>query len=395
MKDPFQRLPAEICLIIFDLVPDFPSLRSLVQASAIAASVFENWPIEILGALTSKLPEELQQLIRTVAMILCRPFEFLQVTGDDLSIDLRHLLEIPTHGNPLPSYLTLPSINTLICLSCRIHQLTASFLDTHIERVNSLQPMHLDRPGYHFGRDPFKDYPEGRRYTLSKTGAPSWAEEYRVTRSLWRLQLYYTLVGPTVFPGFFNHSETSLSSLLRQKLLHTWNHLESWELDEIECVQDYLEEISISLVDHEYELPMRHSSLSSSSSALKDTAIAVSTVTNPPNGEIAHLWHQVPYSIRRPSDGYRFFHGYGLRIPMSPLKKSSWLHFRRLGFGIWDLKRMAELEMLQGPQEFRPPREGGHPPEIGIRLSMSNTCFTWRSIDVSREMWRCDDPSDR
>ena len=66
---------------------------------------------------------------------------------------------------------------------------------------------------------------------------------------------------------------------------------------------------------------------------------------------------------------------------MSPLKKSSWRHFRRLGFGIWDLKRMAELEMLRGPREFCPPREGEHPPEIGIHLSISNAGFTWRSIE--------------
>ena len=226
MKDPFQRLPAEISLIIFKLVPSIPCLLNVVQASTFAAEVFESCPIEIVGALTTRLPEELQQLIRGVAATLCCPSEILQFRENDLSINLKHFLELPIHGNPLPSYLTLPSVKTLVRLACRIHQLTTSFLDAHIERVNSLQHMHLDRPGYCFGRDPFKDYPKGHRYTLSKTGAPSWAEEYRVVRSLWRLQLYYTLVGVTVFPESLDHSDTPLSSLLRQELLRTWSHLE-------------------------------------------------------------------------------------------------------------------------------------------------------------------------
>ncbi len=74
---------------------------------------------------------------------------------------------------------------------------------------------------------------------------------------------------------------------------------------------------------------------------------------------------------------------------MSPLKESSSKHFRRLGFGIWDLKRMASLELLNAPKEFRPPREGEvkpGPTEVGSHFCLGNICFTWHSAEGNQQI---------
>ncbi len=140
MNDPFERLPAEILLIIIKLVPDSSSLLHLVQASIFVADIFGNYPSEAVGTLISRLPEELQPIIRAVIVILsCR------MTGHNLITDLEDDPELPISDkteNLLPSDL-LSSVKSLVSLGCRIQDLTTSFLDTHIGRVNSLQPMHL------------------------------------------------------------------------------------------------------------------------------------------------------------------------------------------------------------------------------------------------------------
>jgi hypothetical protein len=73
MNDPFERLPAEILLIIIKLVPDSSSLLHLVQASIFVADIFGNYPSEAVGTLISRLPEELQP-IRDNSSCYCDPF---------------------------------------------------------------------------------------------------------------------------------------------------------------------------------------------------------------------------------------------------------------------------------------------------------------------------------
>jgi len=67
------------------------------------------------------------------------------MTGHNLITDLEDDPELPISDNTenlLPSDL-LSSVKSLVSLGYRIQDLTTSFLDTHIGRVNSLQPMHL------------------------------------------------------------------------------------------------------------------------------------------------------------------------------------------------------------------------------------------------------------
>ena len=49
--------------------------------------------------------------------------------------------------------------------------------------------------------------------------------------------------------------------------------------------------------------------------------------------------------------GFRFFPTYGEESPSSALKGFGWKTFRRLGFGIWDLRRMAVMALFAVPKE--------------------------------------------
>ena len=83
MHDLFQLLPAPILLMVIKSMPDLQSLYLLVQASTIAAGIFEDCPSEIVETVLSHLPEELRQIIYAVAialtdssthlMTVCRP----------------------------------------------------------------------------------------------------------------------------------------------------------------------------------------------------------------------------------------------------------------------------------------------------------------------------------
>ncbi|MCJ1302768.1 hypothetical protein MMC08_005573 [Hypocenomyce scalaris] len=391
MYDPFQRLPAPIHLMIIKLVPDFSSLYHLVQASTSAAGILEECYSEVAGALISRFPRELQQVICAVAVALANSSIHSQLVGDDLSTSFEQFLKLSIHEktrNPIPSDIPASAIGNLVCLACKIHQVAAMFLKTHIDRVNSLEPMHLLNPTHRFFYDPFRDYPKGRRYTPQQTGAASWAEEYRVVRALWRLQLYCVLRQGPVWPSSGEASDNASNASPDHGLSRVWGHLQPWEIDEMECIQDYLDEIHISLREPVFQVPERSVTLRPQSSVLVDaaTAAASSILAEPPTDVAARVWHQDQQAAEHTSDGYNFFHTYGLRSPMSPLKESAWQPFRRLGFGIWDRKRMVALEMFRALREVYSPSDGEQNiTEVGIRMSINNVCFTWHSIEGSQE----------
>ena len=134
----------------------------------------------------------------------------------------------------------------------------------------------------------------------------------------------------------------------------------------MECVHEYLEDTKISLREHPASNPV-------------DIDAASSILTDLPT-DLALAWRQHPEAAGRQSPAHHFFHGYGLRDHHSPLKNSSWESFQRLGFAIWDLKRMCTLELIYVPSIVdREPFD----PDIRRRISWSECCFIWRSIEGS------------
>lgn len=286
----------------------------------------------------------------------------------------------------LPSTLTLSPVRSLLQLSCRIQVIGASFLKIHIHRINSIAIEHLRDDRHPFRRDrAFDDYPQGITYTPQKTDAISWVEDYRVERALWRLQLLAMFTPGRTEVTQIDCTPYKTGTPREQDFARIYCALTDWELDEMQCVQDYMNECRISLqgtapADLERgPLLSQKTTVPTSPSGTMQRPM----LSDPPTNTMAHAWYQDHSAAQRPTQSYRMFKLYASRAPHSPLQGVDWKIFRRLGFGIWDLKRMGAMELysVQNRQDSCNEEERlrfG----TGIVLKPNNTLFTWRSIKV-------------
>ena len=248
--DPFKRLPAEILLTIIKIEPDLQSLYYFTKASPGAAEVFRMYASEIVEEALGRLPENLRRIIHGVARCLPSNLD-PHVTGDaqlateDMSKENDESL-LPRDP---PSW----NLVLLLGLAFRVHQLAASFFSTYVDRINRICPMHLSEQEWHYSLHPLEDQPEGRAYNPARTGPPSWAEECRVVRALWRLQFYYIVashyVVPLEFPSDYELTDPEDHRTSNRTLPSVWGDLRPWEVAEMECLQIYLDDSNASLLE--------------------------------------------------------------------------------------------------------------------------------------------------
>ena len=218
-------------------------------------------------------------------------------------------------------------------MACRIHSLTTLFFETYINRLNAICPMHLVSPSHNFGVKPFVNYPEGRTYTPIRTGLASCVEELRFARALWRLQFYLSLRSDAAY-------YTPEQVFYRTR----------WEFQEMECVQEFLLDNHICLYSPNSDQPMLKISSHPVSPTLAYPPLHSSILADPPKDASSKAWRQDAEAAKRASPANHFFHSYGRRILTTRFMKSSWRPFRRLGFDIWDLKRMCALGFYGCPR---------------------------------------------
>lgn len=377
MSDPFRKLPAPILLSTMKLIPTLPSLYNLTKASGAAADMFEELPAEIVGAVIRPLPEELQRIICAVALTLSgkRADSEANSEGPAPSSDsARGLLSVEIKmKDPIPRDIPLSSVKILVDCACQIYQLAAAFLDCHIKRFNAIEPQHLENRSHRFSKmDPFKNYPKGRAYTPSNIDAPSWVEEYRVVRALWLLQFYH------IFETKHEPAKNNAGYVggCGPGFLEAWRHrLNDWESDTMDCVQDWLTEMHLSLY------PITETVHPSSPPVALEEADRSSILEHAPTDKISKVWDQDFEASQSFNRGFSLFHGFGKRVPSSVLKNSEWKTFRRLGFGIWDHKRMVLMELFSEGGEVLEPDGTRHRTGIGVKLNVFNMCFTWKSIE--------------
>lgn len=296
-------------------------------------------------------------------------------TFEELDIGLRNYIHedgpsIPIHK----SSVQLKTARSILETAYEVQYLTQSFFETHTERVKALRPSHLPDPQFRFSDNPPSDYPEGRSYEPTRSDAPSWIEEQRVYRALWRIQLYYDFISyNTIDSGSANDV---LRTLRKEGPHRVWSQLEPWELDEINCVYDCLNDVQALC-----GTPSDDAHETSKLPYVRHIEMPWAPQPVPQDSELDYLWSQCTEALRHPSLGYNFFHRYVRRMPKSPLQGSSFVPFRRLGFGIWDLKKMAALEMLNMPAKLDPPiYRKGYVPGVDKRLSSEDLLFTWASV---------------
>lgn len=187
MADPFTILPAPLLLMILKLIADLPTLRHLIQASAVAAGTFRECCIEIVEAvIRSSLHPQVQQLVRAMARIQS---DFPNIANHSSSPEefdncLAFYLSGDASANSLTGKsTTFPAVRSLLDIACQVHNLTKSFFEAYLKRVNTIIPSHLLDPRFRFSKSPLVDHPKGRRYQPAECGPPSWIEVHRVYRA--------------------------------------------------------------------------------------------------------------------------------------------------------------------------------------------------------------------
>ena len=213
--------------------------------------------------------------------------------------------------------------------------------------MNNIKPSYLLDQSYRYYSSYPKKLPEGRPYETVECDHPSWIEEQRVHRSLWHLEVYFDLVTITE-PTLGNASQ--VWDLLKHEGPHrAWPELMKWEIDEMDCVYELLQEI----------LEETRSSSARPAHLTNITLLEQKHVTAPLSIPIDHDslydWCQATVYLNKETSAVNSFYSVG-SSPFSPLSKTSFRPFRRLGFGIWDLEKMARLGLTHLSMRLQPPR---------------------------------------
>ncbi len=348
---------------------------------------------------------DLQQLIRTVTIALSN------ISTDTYNIDCnvpldkkvdeegRHVETNEEFSTPLPSTLTSQHIRTLLQLSSQIQIIGEFFLETHLHRANSIEAQYLPKESGAFGRERnYREYtyPQGIAYIPQRTQSVSWVEKYRVERALWRLQLHAIFTPGQTEVRPFDSTQYPTGTIRKSQVARiypagVYRAFEGWELDEMQCVQDHMNEYQISLeVPAFAELDSSNPFLSQQKAAITSTSpnetLQYPAISDPPTNAIAHAWFQDASAAERPTEPYRMFACYASNSRCSPLQGVDWKIFRRLGFGIWDCRRMGAMELYTVHQRQVSGDEGERIRcGTGYNMKLDHIIFTWMSIKIGGE----------
>ena len=243
-----------------------------------------------------------------------------------------------TAVNPLTNAMvSLSAVKNLIKSASEVQQASASFFETFLDRVNSIKPsclldnLHNDLEHYH------NNAPESRPHEPLKCANPSWIEERRVYRALWRLQLYFNLV-MTTRPSPGNASQ--VWDLLKNKgPYRVWSDLENLhELDEIDCVYKFIREFSDAITTaftqppHLTEVP-----------TFEPKLVALPKFT--PYGDLkSSRWDHTPSHLDCCSPRFK-----RIQLRFNRYFKEPFEPFRRLGFRTWGREKMTGLGLIRVP----------------------------------------------
>lgn len=380
MPDTFDTLPAPLPLMIVEELEAFPTLHHLLEASPTVDAVLQYDYARIIGAILPHYPSQLQQLFRLI----------LKLHGDkgiaekiqtSSSIDFYHFLEgfLQDSSSLLKTSTTFEAVKSLLSTAHNIQQLTRHILDVHISRINSIQPSYQVDPSFTYRR--CKGPPECREYEPARYTSSSWVEEQRVSRALWRLQLYMDLVSMRE-AGPLSNTIDDVTDVLRNEGPHRiWNKLAKWELEEIDCVHDYLVENLEAKDSYSKTSPYLVSM-----PVITDQPVAL-PASYPYDDECTRAWAQRELNLNRQNPAVGLMRVMRSRED-SPLRGCDFKPFWRLGCWIWDTKRMTTLGLQVIPRYIREQNEHGleragldRLPRMG-GFTMEELFTRWRSVWV-------------
>ncbi|GAM91636.1 hypothetical protein ANO11243_096880 [Dothideomycetidae sp. 11243] len=206
----FEDLAYELVLEVLKQAPDLESLHSLLLAAPTAYRVFDRFAVEIVNAILPaasfpgrSLHEHVRVIMRVITHIhtgslpaeIDSLYKFMQlVTEESQGYRLRPSL----HGfrpSSFPAEASSCVLRYILATSFRIASLTHDCLEFYLARFRELRPRRLkDGSGTAVCQLGTEDWAtETLSHDVVDYGQPSWVEQQRVLRALWRIQLLVEL----------------------------------------------------------------------------------------------------------------------------------------------------------------------------------------------------------
>ncbi|PTU21633.1 hypothetical protein P175DRAFT_0492274 [Aspergillus ochraceoroseus IBT 24754] len=378
----FDDLPYELFLEIVSYIEDCSSLYSLLRASPALSRVFNHNGLEITRSVFSKdnMCDQILESIHIIAVLQSSspwPFptlhefisRFIRVTVRDPEAPYTPLLPpAPVLSTDLPDTTPTQTIRRILSVYAQISYLTSACIQLCLQRFQAIQPENIVNPEarYHATSGPRKDKIAPWKQTFESVqvpfhdfGPPTWDEEQRVSRALWRIQLFYDLRTAAAQSrlGWSSQDLKHLQSMHERDLYVGGRS--RYEPMEIDTVIDYLNHVRGA------GSPRGDSSKASPPLRLPFLSHPVKRKwpipKRPPPGS-SHF----KFSVDIPAFGlkeYKVLAG----LHFSPLRTVRFDFYRRLGIAFWCQKRIQEAGLC--------------PTYPGARsINVSSWLFAWRSI---------------
>ena len=371
--DLFQKPPFYVLLDITKSVVDLPSLFHLVQASPTVSSLFHDCAPEIFHAvIQNSVPPTIQGLLYSIAHIRSGKTASHGLVDFMSKIGSYHADE----GSRTPS----PAVfREILMLACKIQHLGYQCIHEMLHKCHTMNVSHMANPDTEYS----SPNPRMQRYQPQDSGPPTWAEEQRVYRALWRLQLFFDLQQAaahdlqqcTSAVPSLNWPRRDLQRLLNLTPEQFWDPMEHTLLEELrtvkQCIGNMYQDWSM------LQLPKYRGKICYNWPILppfvpkQGRKIFV--------GPEAHLKY-----LNHPAAGY-FVIKYLSEDYASPVQFVGFAPFRRYGLAIWDRKRTMALELTGIFLNERDYPDGDYP---GIYMSGFNQYFTLRSMMTEEDLQR-------
>lgn len=388
MSDYLQKLPTELQLAILCYLPDLPCLYRLSYASWSMNAVFESHPIEILEAIMSDLTRDLKYLLRANAVALASTLIDIAPLDTGFHYDSyrrEHTymsLKLQDCVNPLPPTLPLASVQQLVLMSCRIEDSAISFFNTYLTRFNRIEvesvPSSKPESGHVSSQS---DTPQPRKkaiFTPRAIPSVSWCEYYRVISSLWQIQLGFSTCDLSTMRSQWSKMVVEADRLIRYTQLT--DKRAPWERDTIACVKEFLEEDERTLMN----TSLKHLQEESDDFTAPTQSHFILPLIASPSPHPSRLERSESGSVQHGSSAYIWFSENSACVPREFFVDKDSQHFRRLGFGIWDRKRMMCMGLMSKDIDEADPAVGAEKSSshFGRKMTSEEQASVWKSIKL-------------
>ena len=384
-QNPFSTLPLEIRLAILSCIADLPTLHRLTYTSSAMKDAFESAPANIARQFLCKCPTRFRQVVVATARVH-QSEVFHRTKGEKLvhdrhtnpnSMELQAGVDDGQDVGNISQITSKETIQWLLLIACRIEQLSESFLNLLLDRLDRLELEHISDSSFRFHWEFYhasvKPYPQGRPYIPQRRETVSWVEYYRVNLCLWSalLRSLHTKSCVNSEDGCTGHSFESYNHLVES---------EHWRRDQIELVERFLNTEGVTLGSLDGEALQSHL-VESGFYTCPPPSIPI--ISEHPTDSDASTWGQGIQSAEMPSVADHWFsiqaqfNGWYNNL----MRGLPWEPFRQLGFGFWDRQRMCGLglcsnvyEKVEGEPAYGEARLG--------KMGVGQVSFAWRSLKL-------------